>query len=157
MDLGGAEGKAPINLKHTEFSLNQFPKTLWQPNFGTLDKWKNVWLAGFVEKKNRSCIPRLNSVKWHRDGPLHCQTAVADYLQTFETWLHLCNFDNVEWIWRQLVEMVLNKRASDVRKVMKNASRFILGQTTDLGKRAGKHLRGNVPVLPNTSFMVVVH
>jgi len=31
-DLGGAEGKPPISLKQTEFSLKQFGKRMGQPN-----------------------------------------------------------------------------------------------------------------------------
>jgi hypothetical protein len=48
-DLGGAEGKAPISLKQTEFSLKQFAKRMGQPNFSTFNKWKKVWVAGFFE------------------------------------------------------------------------------------------------------------
>jgi len=56
-DLGGAEGKAPISLKQTEFSLKQFAKRMGQPNFSAFNKWKKVWVAGFLEKKHRSIIP----------------------------------------------------------------------------------------------------
>jgi len=49
-DLGGAEGKAAISLKQTEFSLKQFAKMIERPNFSTFNKWKKVWVAGFLEK-----------------------------------------------------------------------------------------------------------
>jgi hypothetical protein len=52
-DLGGAEGKAPISLKQTEFSLKQFAKRMGQPNFSAFNKWKKVWVAGFLEKNAR--------------------------------------------------------------------------------------------------------
>jgi hypothetical protein len=37
-DLGGAEGKPPISLKQTEFSLKQFAKKMGQPNFSAFNK-----------------------------------------------------------------------------------------------------------------------
>jgi len=42
LDLGGAEGKAPISLKQTEFSLKQFAKRMGQRNFSALNEWKKV-------------------------------------------------------------------------------------------------------------------
>ena len=36
-DLGGAEGKPPISLKQTEFSLKQFAKRMGQPNFSAFN------------------------------------------------------------------------------------------------------------------------
>jgi hypothetical protein len=62
-DLGGAAGKAPISLKQTEFSLKQFAKRMGQPNFSAFNKWKNVWVAGFHEKKHRSIIRGQNRLK----------------------------------------------------------------------------------------------
>ena len=47
-DMGRAEGKAPISLKQTEFSLKQLPKRMGQPNFSMFNKWKKVWVAGFL-------------------------------------------------------------------------------------------------------------
>jgi len=47
------------------------------------------------------------------DGPLQWETAVTDFLATFENWLPLVNFDNAEWIRRQWVEMFLKKCASE--------------------------------------------
>jgi len=70
-DLGGVEGKAPFSLKQTEFSLKQFAKRMGQPNFSTFNKWKKVWVAGFLEKKHRSIILGQNQLKKLRDGPLH--------------------------------------------------------------------------------------
>jgi hypothetical protein len=62
-DLAGTEGKAPISLKQTEFSLKQFAKSLGQPNFRAFNKWKKVWVAGFLEKKIRSIILGQNRLK----------------------------------------------------------------------------------------------
>jgi hypothetical protein len=78
-----------------------------QPNFSAFNKWKKVWVAGSLEKKHRSIIRGQNRLKQSRDGPLHWETAVADFLETFETWLPLENFNNAEWIRRQWVEMFL--------------------------------------------------
>jgi hypothetical protein len=36
--LGRAEGKAPISLKQTEFTLKQFAKSMGQPNFSAFNK-----------------------------------------------------------------------------------------------------------------------
>ena len=84
-DLGGAEGKSPLSLKQTEFSLKQFAKRMGQPNFSAFNKWKKEWVAGFLEKKHRSIIPGQNRLKPLRDGPLHWELAVEDFLETFET------------------------------------------------------------------------
>jgi hypothetical protein len=69
-ELGRAEGKAPISLKQTEFSLKQFANRMGQPNFSACNKWKKVWLAGFLEKKHRSIILGYNRLKQLRNGPL---------------------------------------------------------------------------------------
>ena len=95
-DLGGAEGKAPISLKQTEFSLKQFAKRMGQPNFSAFNKWKKLWVAGFLEKKHRSINRGQNCLKQLRNGPLHWEMAVAEFLETFETWLPWENFDNAE-------------------------------------------------------------
>ena len=59
-DLGGAEGKPPISLKQTEFSLKQFAKRMGQANYSAFNKWKKVWVAGFLEKKHWSIIRGQN-------------------------------------------------------------------------------------------------
>ena len=155
-DLGGAEGKAPISLKQTEFSLKQFAKRMGQPNSSAFNKWKKVWVAGFHEKKHRSIIPGQNRLKQQRDGPLRWEMAVADFLVTFEKWLPLENFDNAEWIRRQWVEMFLKRCAIEVRDARMKGRRGNMRPVTDLGELAGKKPRGNVPVLPNTTYMVVI-
>jgi hypothetical protein len=108
-DMGGAEGKARISLKQTELSLKKFAKRMGHSNFSTFNKWKKVWVAGFLEKKRRSVIRGQNRPNQLGDGPLHWMTAVADFLETIVTWLPLENFDNAEWIWWQWVEMFLKK------------------------------------------------
>jgi hypothetical protein len=60
---GRAHGKAPINLKRTEFCLKKFAKMMGQPKFGTFKKWKKVWVAGFLGKKHRSVIRGQNRLK----------------------------------------------------------------------------------------------
>ena len=55
-DLGGGEGNPPISLKQNEFSLKQFAKRMAQANFNEFNKWKKVWVAGFLAKKHRSVI-----------------------------------------------------------------------------------------------------
>jgi hypothetical protein len=100
-DLGGAEGKAPISLKQTEFSLKQFAKCMGQANFSAFNKWKKVWVARFLEKKHQSIIPGQNRLKQQRDGPHRWKMAVTDFLVTFEKWLPLEYFDNAKWIRRQ--------------------------------------------------------
>jgi hypothetical protein len=62
-DLGRAEGKAPTRLKQTEFSLKQFANKMGQPNFSAFNKWKKVWVAGFLEQKHWSIIPGQNCLK----------------------------------------------------------------------------------------------
>jgi len=155
-DLGGAEGKALISLKQTEFSLKQFAKRMGQPNFSIFNKWKKVWVDGILEKKYRSTIGGKNRLKQLRDGPLYPETAVADFLETSQTWLHLENFHHAEWIRRQWTEMFLNKCASKVREVRIKGRRGNKRPATDLGERVRKKARGNLPELPNTTFMVVI-
>jgi hypothetical protein len=71
LDLGGAEAKAAISLKQMEFSLKQFAKWMEQPNFSVFNKWKKVWVAEVIERKQRSFIRRQNLLKQLRYGPLH--------------------------------------------------------------------------------------
>jgi len=113
-DLCGAEGKAPISLKQTEFSVKHFAKRIGQPNFSAFNKWKKVWVAGCLEKKHRSIIRGQNRLKQLRDGRLNREMAVADFLETFGTWLALENIDNPGWIRRQWVEMFLMQCGSEV-------------------------------------------
>jgi len=156
LDLGRAEGKAPIILKQTEFSLNQFATRMGQPNFSTFNKWKKVLVAGFLEKTHRSIIRGQNSLKQLPDGPLQWETVVADLLETLDMWLPLETFDNAEWIQPQWVEMVLKKCSSEVREARKKGRRGNSQPATDLGERMGNQARGNLPELPNTTFMVVI-
>ena len=119
-DLGEAEGEALISLKQMEFFLKQFAKRMGQPNLSAFNKWKKVWVAGCLENNHLSIIRGQNPLKQVRDGPLPWEMAVVDYLETLETWLLLENFDNTEWIWRQLVGMCLKTCASGVWEERKN-------------------------------------
>jgi len=156
LNLGGAEGKPPVSLKQTEFSLKQFAKRMGQANYSAFNKWKKVWVAGFLEKKHWFIIRGQNRLKQLRDGPLHWETAVADFLETFESWLPLDNFDNAEWIRQQWVEMFLKKCASEIWEARKKGRRGNKRPATDLGECASKKARSNLPELPNTTFMVVI-
>ena len=93
-----------------------------QPNFSTINKWKKVWVAEFHEKKHQSSIRGQNRVKWLRDGPVHCEMEVAEFLETFETWLHLENFDYVERIWRQCDEMFSKECPSENHEARKKGT-----------------------------------
>jgi len=65
--------------------MKQFAKWMGQLNFNTFNKWKKVWVAGFLKQKHRSIIPGLNGLKQLRDGPLHWEMVVADVLVTIKT------------------------------------------------------------------------
>jgi len=134
-DLGSAEGKSIVSLKQTAFSLKQFAKRMGQANYSAFNKWKKVWVAGFLEKKHRSIIRGQNDLKQVRDGPLYWATVVADFLETFEVWLPLDNFDNAEWICQQWVEMFLKKCASEIREPRKKGRRGNKRPATDLGEK----------------------
>jgi len=49
-----------------------------------------------METKHLSIISGQNNLKQLRDGPLRCETAVADCLLIYEDRLPLDNFDNAE-------------------------------------------------------------
>jgi len=55
-----------------------------QPNFSTVNKWKKVWVAGFLEIKDHSIIRGQNCLKQLGDGTLHWETAVANFMLTFD-------------------------------------------------------------------------
>ena len=155
-DLDGVKGKAPISVKQTEFLLMQFAKRMGQRDFSAFNKWKKVWVAGFVKKKHRFIIWRQNRFKQLRDEPLHWGMAVADFLDNFETWLHLENFGNAECIQQQKVEMFLMKGASNIWEATKKGRQGNKQLATDIGEPTGKNANVNLPVLPNTTFMVVI-
>jgi len=70
---------------------------------------------------------------------------LVNFLETFETWLPLENFHNAEWIQRQWVDMFLKKCASEVLEARKKGRWGNKRPATDLGQRAGKKVRGNIP------------
>jgi len=51
LDLSRAAGNIPISGMHMESCFTQCVKSIRQPNFIVLNKWKNIWVAGFHEKK----------------------------------------------------------------------------------------------------------
>jgi len=127
-----------------------------QPNFSALNKWKQVWLAGFLQKMHRYCVPGQNYPKQLPDGPLHWETGVADCSVTFKTWLPLENFDNAEWICWQWVEMFLKKCASEVQGARKKGRWGNKWPATDVAPCAGTKVEAKFAELPNTTFMVVI-
>jgi len=156
-DFGGTEGKAPISLKQTEFSLKQFAKRMGKPNFSTFNKCKKVRVAGFLEKKHRSSIRGQNCLALLRHPPLHWETAVADCLVTSKATLPVKNVDNAGWIWRQWVELFLKKYASEIQEATKNGRWGNQRLAIDLGEPTGNKVRSNLPNLPITTFIVVIH
>jgi len=50
--------------------MKQFAKRMGQANYCAFNKWKKVWVAGFLEKKHRSIIRGQNRLKQVEDGPL---------------------------------------------------------------------------------------
>jgi hypothetical protein len=122
-NLGGAEDKPPISLKQMEFSLKQFAQMMGQPNLSTFNKWKKVWVRAFLKKKHQSIIWGQNRLKQVRDGHLHWEMVVADFLVTFETRLQLVDFNNAEWIRRHWVETFLKKWASEIQKARQKGRR----------------------------------
>jgi hypothetical protein len=97
-----------------------------------------------------------NRLKQLQDGLLHWETAVADFLETFGTWLHLENLDNACWIWRQWLEMILMVCVSAVWEARKTRGRGNIHLATDLGDCAGKNASTNLSELLNTTFMGVI-
>jgi len=79
-DMGGAEGKPPVSLKETEFSVKQFAKRMGQANYSAFNKWKKVLVAVFLKKKHQCIIQWQNRFIQLRDGPLHRVTVVAHFL-----------------------------------------------------------------------------
>jgi hypothetical protein len=90
-----------------------------QGNYSTFNKWKKGKVAGFVKKKHRPIIKEQNQLIQLTYGPLHWETEVADFLETFKTWLTLNNFNNAKWIRRQWVQMFLKNWASEIWKAKK--------------------------------------
>jgi hypothetical protein len=114
-------------------------------------------VAEFLEKKHWLIIQRQNGSKQLRDGPLHWEMMVAEYLETFETWQPVENFDNAEWIWRQWVGMLFKECAREIREARKKGRRANKGPATELGEHSGNKAIGNLPEFPNGTFMVLIH
>jgi hypothetical protein len=136
--LGSAEGKPPVSLKFTEFSLKQFAQRMGQANYIALNRWNKVRVPGFPNTKHRFTIPGQNRLKHVLNVPLHRETAIGDCLETFEVWLQLDNLVNAEWIRRQWVEMVLKKYASEIWEAMKKGRQGNMRPVTDVGEHMNK-------------------
>jgi hypothetical protein len=114
-------------------------------------------VVGFLEKKHRSIIPGQNQLKQVRVRLLYWETAVADFLATFEFWLLLFNLENAEWIRWQWVEIFLKKCESEIRVARKKGWQGNKRPETNLGEHEGPQARSNLPELPNTTFTVMIH
>jgi len=97
-DFGSADGKLPSSTMETELFLKHFAKRMGHANYSAFNKWKKVWMVRLLQKQHQSSIQGQNCLKQLPGGPLHWQTAVGDYLATFENCLRLENFNNAEWI-----------------------------------------------------------
>jgi hypothetical protein len=53
--------------------------------------------------------------------------------------------------------MYLKNCASDIGEARKNGRQGNKQPVSDLGEHTGKQDRANIPELPNTTFMVVIH
>jgi len=73
------------------------------------------------------------------------ETVVAEFLETFNTWLPLVNFANAKWIWWQWVGMCLKKCASGVWEVRRKRRQHNKRPAMDLWEHASKYVRGNLP------------
>jgi len=62
LGLGSATGKALMHLK-------QFAKRMGQSNFSTFNKWKKVWVAGWLEEKHTLSIRGENHMKQRKMDP----------------------------------------------------------------------------------------
>jgi len=122
-DFGGAEGKPPVSLNQTEFSFRQFGKRMGQGINTAFNKWKKVWVAGLLEEKHLSIVQGQTCLKQLRDGPLHWETAVADFVETFETWC------------RSIISIILNQLFGSGWRCF---SRNVQVKFGSWGKREGK-------------------
>jgi hypothetical protein len=113
-------------------------------------------VAGFLEKKDQFVILGQTCLKPIRDEPLDWEMAVADILETFQTWLPLGHLNDAEWIQWKWVEMILKTCASEVREARKKGRRGNMWLVMDLGEHVGKKAKGNVTELPNSAFMDVI-
>ena len=151
-----AEGKVPISLKQTEFSLKQFGNRMRQPILSAFNKWKKRWVAGYLEKKHLSGIGGQYCFEQLRHRRMCWKTAVAQLFETFETRLPLDTIDHDEWIWRHWVGKVLKNCPSEVREARNKGRRVNKRLATDLHELTGKIGRCNLQESPNTTLIVVI-
>jgi hypothetical protein len=79
-------------------------------------------MDGYLEQNDQSLTRVLNSLIQPSDGALHWETAGANLLMTFQTWMYSEVFDNVKSIHWQLVEMILKACASQIEDARKKGS-----------------------------------
>jgi len=159
-----------VTIGQTGVGLKANPQSAWRKQNSTQSNFPKGWCSqtlvhstsgrryGWLGFWGRSIGP----VFWNRTvcnssgmEPQHWETAVAEVLETSKSWLPLKNFDNAEYIWRQWVEMLLKKHASEVQEVRKKRRRGNKQPVMELGECAGNKVRGKFPELQNTTFMVV--
>jgi hypothetical protein len=97
-----------------------------------------------------------NHLKQLGAEPLRWEMAVADFLETFQTWLPLEHFHNAKWIWQQSVGMFFKKCTSEVRGVRKKARQGNKRPAPDLGERTGNTLSSKVSEFRYTTIIVVI-
>jgi len=56
-DLGGADGTPLVRVKQTEFFLKLFARMMGQADYAACNKWKKVWMAGFLKEKHQFHYP----------------------------------------------------------------------------------------------------
>ena len=78
-DLGSAEGKPPLSLKQTEFTLNQFSKMIGQANYSVFNQQKIVWVAEFLETQSHGRIQGQNCLEQLLDGLMRWEQAVDEF------------------------------------------------------------------------------
>jgi len=93
-DMGAAEGTAPISQMQPVFYSKQFAKRMGESNFITFNRWKKVWVSGFLGKKHQSIIQGQNHLTQLWDRPLYRVTVVADMIMTFQSWLQVEYFNS---------------------------------------------------------------
>jgi hypothetical protein len=75
-------GIRPCSLRTTEFTDKNLGTRIGQIST-ILNKWKKLFVTGFVEKKHKAIIPSSNQLKLQRHVLLHCESAMADFIETY--------------------------------------------------------------------------
>jgi hypothetical protein len=82
----------------------------------TFNKWNKSFVAGFVEKKDKEFIPGSYRPKLQRHGVLHWESAVANFIDTYDQCKPLAKFDNSERTNHQGVDMFFKMVTNEIRE-----------------------------------------